>query len=140
MAEERILGYNCRLKIQNKLLAGATQDDLDISAVTKDSITKDDAGNKKSAIVGHEVTFSVSGIVTLGATAGTHLSRDEIIALSLLTGDDATVGVEYVAGNGAAYEGDAVITRYSEGSGSEEEATYGLNLKISGSFTLKKGT
>ena len=140
MAETKVMGFNCRLKVENKLLAGTTQDDLNISAVTKDSITKDDAGNKKSTIVGHEVTFSVSGIVTLGATEGTHLSRDEIIALSLLTGDAAKVGVEYVAGDGAVYEGEAVITSYSEGSGSEEEATYGLNLKISGSFALKTGT
>ena len=37
-------GYNIALKVNGKTLAGRTQDDLNIAAKTKDSLTKDDKG------------------------------------------------------------------------------------------------
>ena len=128
-------GYNIALKIGTKTLAGRTSDDLSISATTKESITKDDAGNKQSRIVGHEVTFSCQGLVDVTSTEATKMDRDAIIALALATGDAAQVAVVYSCDGGDSYQGNAVVAGYTETSNSEDEATYSLNLKISGAFT-----
>lgn len=129
-------GYNIALKVGNKTLAGRTQDDLSITPTTKESITKDDAGNKQSRVTGHEVTFSCQGLVDVTAGATTKMSRDEIIALALATGSSAEVTVLYTCSGGASYTGTAVPTGYTESSNSEDEATYSIDFRVSGAFTL----
>lgn len=128
-------GYNIALKVGNKTLAGRTQDDLSITPTTKESITKDDAGNKESRVVGHEVTFSCQGLVDVTAGSTTKMNRDDIIALALATGNSAEVTVLYTCDGGTSYTGSAVCTGYSESSNSEDEATYTVNFKVSGAFT-----
>jgi hypothetical protein len=128
-------GYNIALKVGNKTLAGRTQDDLSITPTTKESITKDDAGNKESRVVGHEVTFSCQGLVDVTSSSTTKMNRDDIIALALATGNAAEVTVVYTCEGGDTYTGSAVCTGYSESSNSEDEATYTVDFKISGAFT-----
>lgn len=128
-------GYNIALKVNGKTLAGRTQDDLNIAAKTKDSLTKDDKGNANETVTGHDVTLKAAGLMDNTAGEATKLTRDEVIALSLLTGDDAKVAVKYGADGGKIYGGNAIITGYSESTNAQGEATYGLDLKISGAFT-----
>ena len=128
-------GYNIALKVNGKTLAGRTQDDLNIAAKTKDSLTKDDKGNANETVTGHDVTLRAAGLMDNTAGEATKLTRDEVIALSLLTGDDAKVAVKYGADGGKIYGGNAIITGYSESTNAQGEATYGLDLKISGAFT-----
>lgn len=128
-------GYNIALKVGNKTLAGRTQDDLSITPTTKESITKDDSGNKESRVVGHEVTFSCQGLVDVSASTTTKMGRDDIIALALATGSSAEVTVLYTCDGGDTYTGTAVCTGYTESSNSEDEATYTVDFKISGAFT-----
>lgn len=128
-------GYNIALKVNGKTLAGRTQDDLNIAAKTKDSLTKDDKGNANETVTGHDVTLKAAGLMDNTAGATTKLTRDEVIALSLLTGDAAKVAVKYGADGGKIYGGNAIITGYSESTNAQGEATYGLDLKISGAFT-----
>lgn len=128
-------GYNIALKVNGKTLAGRTQDDLNIAAKTKDSLTKDDKGNANETVTGHDVTLKAAGLMDNTAGGATKLTRDEVIALSLLTGDDAKVAVKYGADGGKIYGGNAIITGYSESTNAQGEATYGLDLKISGAFT-----
>lgn len=125
-------GYNIALKVNNKLLAGRTQDDLSIAAVTKDSLTKNDKGNTRKVVTGHDVTFRAAGLMDNETTED--LTRDEIVALSLLTGDAAVVQVRYGADGGKVYGGNAIITGYTESTNAAGEATYGLDLAISGEF------
>lgn len=127
-------GYNIALKVNGKTLAGRTQDDLNIAAKTKDSLTKDDKGNANETVTGHDVTLKAAGLMDNTAGETTMLTRDEVIALSLLTGDDAKVAVKYGADGGKIYGGNAIITGYSESTNAQGEATYGLDLKISGEF------
>ena len=122
------------MKVNGKTLAGRTQDDLNIAAKTKDSLTKDDQGNSNEVVTGHDVTFKAAGLMDNTTGEATKLSRDEVIALSLLTGDEAKVDVRYGADKGVIYGGKAIITGYSESTNAEGEATYGLDLKISGAF------
>lgn len=129
-------GYNIALQVGGKTLCGRTQDDLTIAAKVKESITKDDEGETQRRITGHDVSFSVSGLIVVGNTDTTKLDRDEIIAMALLTGDDAVATVTYTCSSGDSYTGSAIITNYTESSNSEDEATYGLDLQISGSFTI----
>ena len=129
-------GYNVALKVGEKTLVGRTQDDLTISALTKESITKDKKGNKISVITGHDVSFRCAGIMEVSAEGeATKLMRDDIIEMSLKTGKEAEIEVTYGPEGGAIYGGKAVITGYSESTSAEGDATYSLDLKISGAFT-----
>lgn len=127
-------GYNIALKVNGKTLAGRTQDDLNIAAKTKDSLTKDDKGNANETVTGHDVTLKAAGLMDNTTGEATKLSRDEVIALSLLTGDAAKVDVKYGVDGGKIYGGAAIITGYTESTNAQGEATYGLDLKISGEF------
>lgn len=126
-------GYNIAFKVNGRTLAGRTTDDLSISALTKESQTKDDKGNTNSVVTGHDVTFRAAGIMDAGS--GENLGRDEIIELALKTGDDAKIPVTYGPSEGAVYQGVAVITGYTESTSATGEATYGLDCKIAGEFT-----
>ena len=135
-----VLGYNIKLTIGGKTLAGRTQDSLNISAITKESITKDDNGKKQIAVVGHDVTFSVSALMEIiSAGQATKLDRDDVIALSLKTGDEAVVAIEYALEGGDTYQGNAVITGYTEDSSAsaDSDTTVSLNLQVTGDFTKK---
>lgn len=126
-------GYNVALKVEGKTLAGRTQDDLSIEAIIKESQTKDDKGNTNRTVVGHNVSFSVSGLMDMTASQ-TVLSRDEVKALALKKGAEAVVPVRYAADGGTTYGGNAIITRYSESTAANGDATYGLELSISGEY------
>lgn len=132
-----MLGYNIYLQINNKKLVAVTQDDLTIAARIKESITKDNAGVKQRTVTGHDVSFSVAGLVDVTASESV-LTRDDVMALSLVTGSSAAVPVKYFATGGDTYEGSAIITGYSESASAsdEDDATYGLNLEINGTFAV----
>ena len=135
-----VLGCNIKLTIGGKTLAGRTQDSLNISAITKESITKDDNGKKQIAVVGHDVTFSVSALMEIISSGeATKLDRDDVIALSLKTGDEAVVAIEYALEGGDTYQGNAVITGYTEDSSAsaDSDTTVSLNLQVTGDFTKK---
>ena len=127
-------GFNVALKVDNKTFAGRTQDDLNIAAVTKESLTKDDKGNAQQKVTGHNVTFKVSGLMDNSTEEPTRLTRDEVIEMSLRTGDDAIIPVRYGEDGGKIYGGNAIITGYTESTNAQGEATYGLDLAISGEF------
>ena len=127
-------GFNIALKVTGKTLAGRTQDDLNITAKTKNSLTKDDEGNANETVTGHDVTFKASGLMDNTTEEPTKLTRDEVIAMSLLTGDAAKVPVRYGMDGGKIYGGNAMITGYTESTNAQGEATFGLDLKISGKF------
>ena len=128
-------GYNVALQVDGKTLAGRTQDDLSISAVTKESITKDDKGNGNQTVTGHNVTFRAAGLMENTTGEATKLTRDEVFALSLLTRDYAIIPVRYGAEGGKIYGGNTIITGYTESTNAQGEATYGLDLAISGEFS-----
>ena len=132
------LGYNIAFKIGTKTLAGRTQDDLTITPTIKESITKDDAGNKNQQVSGQEVTFSCQGLVNLSNPTGitNRLTRDEIVEMTLETGADAELNFTYAASSGKQLSGKCVITGYSESSNSEDEATYTVDFKTSGTLTF----
>lgn len=127
-------GYNIAMQVDGKTLAGRTQDDLSISAVTKESLTKDDKGNAQQKVTGHNVTFKAAGLIDNTTGEATKLTRDEVLAMSLLTGDDAIIPVRYGAEGGKIYGGNAIITGYTESTNAQGDATYGLDLAISGEF------
>lgn len=133
-------GYNISITVGGKTVLGRTQEDLNISAVTKTSITKDDAGVQQEAVVRHDVTLRVAALLSLDTSSGTHtkLDRDDVIALALTTGSSAVVAVTYTCSGGATYGGNAIITGYSETSSAEvdSDTTLTLDLKITGAFAI----
>lgn len=136
-------GFNVRLKVNSKAIVAVTQDELSIDAQTKESYTKDDAGVKRTKVTGHDITFTVSALYEEAGSGGlTALDRDDIIALALKEGDNASVPFEYGPSSGAIYTGKAIITGYKETTPADptQDSTIGLTLKVDGAMTLKSGS
>ena len=133
-------GFNVRLKVNSKAIVAVTQDELNIDAQTKESYTKDDAGVKRTKVTGHDITFTVSALYEeAGSGSITALDRDDIIALALKEGDNASVPFEYGPSSGVIYEGKAIITGYKETTPADptQDSTISLTLKVDGAMTLK---
>ena len=128
-------GYNFRFNVGGHNFIGVTQDDMTITPTTKESITKDDQGNRRRAVTGQDITFKVAGILDLNGTGGTDNDMDDIIALALAKGDAAEVTFVYTRGTGQAYTGTAVITGYSESTPADGDGTYTLDFAVSGAMT-----
>ena len=133
-------GFNVRLKVNSKAIVAVTQDELNIDAQTKESYTKDDAGVKRTKVTGHDITFTVSALYEDAGSDGlTALDRDDIIALALKEGDNASVPFEYGPSSGTIYTGKAIITGYKETTPADptQDSTISLTLKVDGAMTLK---
>lgn len=136
-------GFNVRIKVNSKSIFAVTQDELSIDAQTKESYTKDDAGVKKTKVTGHDITFTVSALYEeVGSGSITALDRDDIIALALKEGDNASVPFEYGPSSGAIYTGKAIITGYKETTPADptQDSTISLTLKVDGAMTLKSSS
>ena len=136
-------GFNVRLKVNSKAIVAVTQDELNIDAQTKESYTKDDAGVKRTKVTGHDITFTVSALYEEAGSGGiTALDRDDIIALALKEGDNASVPFEYGPSSGAIYTGKAIITGYKETTPADptQDSTLSLTLKVDGAMTLKSSS
>lgn len=129
-------GFNIKLTINGKTILGRTEDNLNISAIIKSSLTKDDNGEASESVTGHTVTFSCNALVDLNASSGTttKLDRDDIMELALKKGDAAKFPVEYALEGGDAYTGTGIITGLTEGSNASgsDDATLGLNISVKG--------
>ena len=136
-------GFNVRLKVNSKAIVAVTQDELNIDAQTKESYTKDDAGVKRTKVTGHDITFTVSALYEeVGSGSITALDRDDIIALALKEGDNASVPFEYGPSSGTIYTGKAIITGYKETTPADptQDSTISLTLKVDGAMTLKSSS
>ena len=136
-------GFNVRLKVNSKAIVAVTQDELNIDAQTKESYTKDDAGVKRTKVTGHDITFTVSALYeAVGSGSITALYRDDIIALALKEGDNASVPFEYGPSSGTIYKGKAIITGYKETTPADptQDSTISLTLKVDGAMTLKSSS
>lgn len=133
-------GFNVRLKVNSQAIVAVTQDELNIDAQTKESYTKDDAGVKRTKVTGHDITFTVSALYEeAGSGSLTALDRDDIIALALKEGDNASVPFEYGPSSGVIYTGKAIITGYKETTPADptQDSTISLTLKVDGAMTPK---
>ena len=136
-------GFNVRLKVNSKAIIAVTQDELNIDAQTKESYTKDDAGVKRTKVTGHDIAFTVSALYEeVGSGSITALYRDDIIALALKEGDNASVPFEYGPSSGVIYTGKAIITGYKETTPADptQDSTISLTLKVDGSMTPKSSS
>ena len=136
-------GFNVRLKDNSKAIVAVTQDELNIDAQTKESYTKDDAGVKRTKVTGHDITFTVSALYEeVGSGSITALYRDDIIALALKEGDNASVPFEYGPSSGTVYTGKAIITGYKETTPADptQDSTISLTLKVDGAMTPKSSS
>lgn len=137
-------GFNVRLKVNSKAIVAVTQDELNIDAQTKESYTKDDAGVKRTKVTGHDITFTVSALYEEAGSGGsiTALDRDDIIALALKEGDNASVPFEYGPSSGTVYTGKAIITGYKETTPADptQDSTISLTLKVDGAMTPKSSS
>lgn len=132
-------GYNIILKLGStpKQIVAVTQDDFSVSAVMKESITKDDLGQTKRTVTGHDATFTVAGLATNDAGSLVRLTRDDILDMSLKKGSEAIIAFQYLFEGGATVSGNAIITGYNESATAsvDQDPTFGLNLQTTGDIT-----
>ena len=131
----RLLGYNVAVKINGKTCVGRTQDDLTITPNVKESITKDDNGQKQFSVTGQEVTIKVSGLMCVDNSDSGKLDNDDLIEQSLKTGSAAETPLTYQRTGGDSYSGTAIMTSYTESTNSEDEGTWTADFKITGAFS-----
>lgn len=135
----KVSGYNILFKMNSKTILGVTQDELQVSAQTKDSITKDDAGTKNTEVTGHEITFNASGLVEVKATGETSkVDANDLLEQSLKKGSAAIVPFVYDRGTGLDnYSGNCIMTDYSESSPADPDSdtTWSATFKVSGDMS-----
>lgn len=133
----RLIGYNIRLKVNDKEILAVTQSDLTIAAVIKESITKDDEGVTQRRVANHDVSFKIAGLLEVNSSGTTKLDRDDVIDMALQEGDTAAFPIEYIGDTGQAYEGTAIITNYTESAGAnpQDDPTFGLDMQLTSKLT-----
>ena len=138
-----ILGYNISLSIGGYTVLGRTQEDFNLTAKVKESITKDDAGVTQRKVTGHDATFKVTSLLSITATgspAGAK-DRDNFLALALSSGDSAKVAIVYTCtGATTTLYGNAIITGYSESSSADPDSdtTMTLDLQVVGELSTSQ--
>lgn len=132
-----VLGYNILVKAADKKFAGTTSNTFGITPEMKDSITKDDAGVKRSVFTGYTWEAQVEGLIMLKTVGETTIyDRNDIIDLVKagtiveVTYGPATVGSKVQTGN-------AIISAFSESTDSENEGTFSITLKGTGPLTTE---
>ena len=139
MFETAHIGYNTVIKTGSgasaKTFAGVTQDDLTLSAVTKESITKADAGTKRVAVTRIDTTFKVAGICSYDSA---QVSRKEIVQMVYAK---AEVDFTYLCSDSSgsfSITGKAICVGYSETTPADGETdpTYSLDLQVTGDVTI----
>ncbi len=128
-------GYNIALKLNGKTIVGRTQDDLTIAAKIKESLSKDDAGETQYSVNGHDVTIKASALAEVNNSVATKIDRDDVIELALKKGSQAVIPIVYEVTGGDAYQGNAIITNYTESSNASDDANISVDLRVTGSFT-----
>lgn len=132
----KLIGYNFFFQYGSKKIAGVTDDQLQITPKTKESLTKDDEGEEDSAIVGHGVEISVNGLCYKnGQNETAALDLDDLMELNLKKGDAAKITFVYTRSTGKAYTGTCIPNGYTESSNSEDYASFSQNFKIVGEMT-----
>jgi len=138
----KVLGYNILFRQYIsagvfKVFGGTTSNSFDLTAITKESITKEDAGTKQQTVTGYEAEFSVEGLVEINAAGDTttRIDKDTLIGFIL---NKTVISFYYgtTATGNKQYSGSAICTKYSESSNSEDEATYSASFKLSGALTV----
>jgi hypothetical protein len=127
-------GYNIAFKIGDKTICGRTQDDLTIAARTKESLTKDDSGSAQVSVTGHDIPFRASGYID-NTTASGKTTRNEMVVNALKTGSQAVLTFKYMGTGLTGYQGNCVITNYTESSNASDDATWTADFRVTGAMT-----
>lgn len=123
----KVLGFDLRLQVGSKFIAGTTSDTFNIEGKRRESIMKSDQGNKQWENIGRAITFSANLFVMHGADGDNMTIADVRQACAA----NSTGYYEY----GGDVSGDPVVTgncmflSISETSDSENFATATVNFE-----------
>ena len=130
-------GYNFGIKIGGKLVLARTDESVQIEARIKESITKDDEGNTRRSVSGHDVTFNISNFLRVNESGSTEkLDRDDVMDMVMAVGSQAEFDIVYQATGLDSYGGKGIISSYSEnhGADADNEPTGSITVQSSGAF------
>ena len=129
-----VLGYNIIIKSNDKKFLGVTSNSFSISPETKDSITKDDLGVKRSIVTGYTWEAGVEGLVMVKTSGETTvIDRNDIMAMAK-AGTIVEVTYGQFAVGSKVQVGNAIVSAFSESTDSENEGTYSVTLKGTGAL------
>lgn len=133
MSETVNVGYNTLVKAGGNTFAGVTQDDFSLSAEMKESITKADAGSKRTKIVRVPASITVAGLCSTDS-GSTVNDREAIIDLVLAK---ASVAITYLVETGLTYSGTGYLTGYKESTAADPDTdpTYSVEISIPNGLT-----
>lgn len=133
--ETRTMGYNITLKLNSKKVMGTTDNDFGIDAETKESLIKDDLGKSQIDYSGYKATLGISGLsMTTDETEPTKLTQNDLI--SAIVNKTKIPFVYSRVGSTATIEGNLVITKYSESSGSSDHGKWTVSTQVDGDLTF----
>ena len=130
-------GYNFGIKIGGKLVLARTDESVQIEARIKESITKDDEGNTRRSVSGHDVTFNISNFLRVNESGSTEkLDRNDVMDMVMAVGPQAEFDIVYQATGLDSYGGKGIISNYSEnhGADADNEPTGSITVQSSGAF------
>lgn len=141
MAATSVLGYNIVVRMlsgsDTKTFVGVTANSLEISPEMKESITKDDLGQKKKTLIGNNITFSIEALSMLKETGDTLLlDRNDIIDLTLAGSEFDFIYGPFASGS-KVRKGKAKITSFSESSPADGDATISVSCEVQGALTTE---
>lgn len=127
MSNTKVLGFNLRLTLGTKTIAGVTSDSFNIEANRRESIMKDDAGNKQYEAIGRKITMSATLYIMHG-TGTTTLNIDDI-RKAVAAGTEFAYVYGGTTATNPTVVGNCVILKCSETSDSEGYATATVELE-----------
>jgi hypothetical protein len=141
MSNEKVLGFNLRLKVATKYIAGTTNHNFNLEGKRRESIMKSDQGNKQWENTGRIVTFSANLYIMHG-TEDNYMNVDDVRKACAAN----TTGYYEYGGDSAdepLVTGNCMFLKISETSDSENFATAAVDfeeLEGSGGFGTQSGS
>ncbi|MCK9326643.1 MAG: hypothetical protein M0P69_14225 [Bacteroidales bacterium] len=124
---EKKLGFDLRLQVGSKFIAGTTSDTFNIEGKRRESIMKSDQGNKQWENIGRAITFSANLYVMHGSDANNMTIQDVRQACAANTTGYYEYGGDLA--NDPIVTGNCMFLSISETSDSENFATATVNFE-----------
>ena len=133
----KVLAQNITIKLNSKLIKGATDTDFSIQPEFEESLNKEAAGVPSLDKVGEKATFNISFEFSEKETeeAATHLDVHEL-AEAAYNGDTFTFAKGGTTSGDKIVTGSAKITDYKDTSGSKGFATASISCQVVGALTF----
>lgn len=133
----KVRGYNIRLQLGDKYIAGATDDSFKITPEIEESLIKDDNGEKTLEVIDRNIEFTVTAQLHKKETGEvtTHLDYTD---LRQAAHDGTSFAFIYGEEDSGSYiiTGNAIISDFTETTNSKDVGQVSFTLRAYGTITF----